>query len=84
MRKKLLDHELDRPPHLTEVKRAMWKLKSGKAAGSSGILPEMVKAGRGDEDFLGMMCDLVSTVLERKEGFEGVSGSFPYTHYQER
>ena len=66
VRQRSLDHELDRPPHLAEVKRAMWKLKSGKAARSSGILPEMVKAGRGDDDFLGMMCDLVSTVWEER------------------
>ena len=64
--KRPLDHELDRLPYLAEVKRAMWKLKSGKAPGSSGILPEMVKAGTGDEDFLGMMCDLVSAVWEER------------------
>ena len=66
LRQRLLDHKLDKPPHLSEVNRAMWKLKSGKAARSSGILPEMVKARTGYDDFLGMMCDLVSTVWKER------------------
>ena len=35
-----------------EVRQALTKLKNGKAAGSSGILPEMLKAGKRNDDFV--------------------------------
>ena len=37
--------ELAEKPITAELKRALNKLKNGKAGGSSGILPERVKAG---------------------------------------
>ena len=33
-----------------------------KAAGFSNILPEMLKAGAGSEDFMGMLTDFMSAV----------------------
>ena len=41
-------------------------LKSGKAGGSSGILPEMLKAASCEEEFLDLLLDLVCDI--RKEG----------------
>jgi Reverse transcriptase (RNA-dependent DNA polymerase) len=39
--------ELDEELTWREVNKALWSLKSGKAAGSDGIVPEMVQAARG-------------------------------------
>ena len=36
------------------------KLKNGKAAGYSSILPEMLKAGAGNEDFVSVLMDLMT------------------------
>ena len=44
----------------------MGKLRNRRAAGSSGILPEMLKAGRGDKNFMGMIWDLVNTVWKER------------------
>ena len=49
------------PPSKEELVEAVGKLKSGKAGGSSGILPEMVKAACCREEFLDLLLDL-STV----------------------
>ena len=43
----------------------MKALDNGKAAGSSGI-PEMLKAGRGSEDVVGMLTDLMSAVWKER------------------
>lgn len=51
-------------PTLGEVRQALTKLKNGKAAGSSGILPEMLKAGKRNDDFVQMISDLVGAVWE--------------------
>ena len=50
---------------MAELASAVKKLKSGKAGGSSGILPEMVKAGCCREEFLTALLDLVHTVWEQ-------------------
>ena len=42
-------------PSQLGVTEALGKLKNGKAAGTSCILPEMLKAGRENEDFVGMI-----------------------------
>ena len=50
---------------------AVGKLQNGKTGGRSGILPDMVKAGCCDEDFLNLLLDLVHTAwLEQKVPIE--------------
>ena len=51
---------------LHEVDRALGKLRNGKAPGRSNILPEMVKAGRGNEYFKEMLLDLISSVWQEQ------------------
>ena len=51
-----------RPPTEDELIGAIAKLKSGKAPGQSGILPEMIKAASCNSDFLGLLLDLMHTV----------------------
>ena len=51
-------------PTAREVKKALGKLKNGKAAGYSNILPEMLKAGARNEDFMCMLTDLMNAVWE--------------------
>ena len=41
----MLSTQLELEPSLEEVRKCLNKLKSGKAAGSSGIVAEMLKAG---------------------------------------
>ena len=48
----------DSTPKSKEVEKALSKLKNGKAAGNSNILPQMLKVGRRNEDFVGMFTDL--------------------------
>ena len=42
-------------PKSKEVEKVLSKLKNGKAAGNSNILPEMLKVGRMNEDFVEML-----------------------------
>ena len=42
-----------------KVKMALGKLKNGKAAGYSNILPEMLKAGARNKDFVSMLMELI-------------------------
>ena len=63
-------HEVDEVlagvPSATEVRKGLSKLKNRKAAGSSGILPEMLKVGRKYSDFVEMLKELLGEVwLER-------------------
>ena len=51
-------------PTAREVKRALGKLKTGKAKCYSNILPEMLKAGSRIEDFVSMLTELMSTLWE--------------------
>lgn len=46
-------------PSREELEEAIGKLKNGKAGGSSGILPEMVKAASCEDEFLDVLLDLV-------------------------
>ena len=57
---------MDELPSRVEVEKAVHKLKRGKAGGSSGILPEMVRVASCDEDFLDALMDLVEEVWEKK------------------
>ena len=54
-------HDLAEQPTTTELTAAIGKLKNGRAGGASRILPEMVKAGCSEDDFLDVMMDLVQT-----------------------
>ena len=51
-----------KPPTIGELEEAIGKLKSGKAAGQSGILPEMIRAASYDDDFLNSLLELVQLV----------------------
>ena len=55
------------PPTKEELVEAVGKLKSGKAGGSSGILPEMVKAACCEDEFLDLLLDLVHSVWRDSE-----------------
>ena len=45
VRQRPLSHEMAQLPSRDELEWVVSKLKNGKAGGSSGILPEMIKAG---------------------------------------
>ena len=45
---------------------ALSQVKSGKAAGSSGILPEMLKVGQNNSDFVGMLMEPVRAAWTEK------------------
>ena len=49
--------DLAQPPTLRELTTALGKLKTGKAGGSSNILPEMVKAACDDSEFRCLLLD---------------------------
>ena len=53
-------------PTEREVKRALGKLKNGKAAGYSNILSEMLKSGARNEDFVSILMELMSVVWENR------------------
>ena len=59
-----VDDSLGEPPKSQEIAKA---LKNGKAPGSSNILPEMLKAGRKDKDFVSMIADLLVSVWEERK-----------------
>ena len=66
-RQRPLRSQMAELPTTEELVSAVGKLQNGKAGGRSGILPEMVKVGCGDEDFLNLLLDLVHTAwLEQK------------------
>ena len=52
---------------MDELIDADGKLKNGKAGGSSGIVPEMVKAACCESDFLELLLNLVQTTWEKGE-----------------
>ena len=54
--------EMADPPTEEEVVQALGKLRSGKAAGESGILPEMVKAACCGEEFMERLVEMVKDV----------------------
>ena len=66
-RQRPLRQELAEKPTMTELASAVKKLKNGKAGGSSGILPEMVKAGCCREEFRSFLLDLVHAVWEQRQ-----------------
>ena len=54
--------EMADPPSSEEMENAISKLRTGKAAGKSGILPEMVKAACGNADFFNHLLELATIV----------------------
>ena len=59
--------DLARKPSRRELEKALSKLKSGKAGGSSGILPEMVKIACEEEEFMELLLALVHTVWNERQ-----------------
>ena len=53
-------------PSEEELQSALGKLKSGKAGGESGILPEMLKAVCWEEEFMKLLLELVKDVWRGK------------------
>ena len=60
-------HHMAELPSMEELTDAVGKLQNGKAAGKSGILLELVKAGCCNDNFLNIMLDLVCMVWQEKE-----------------
>jgi len=54
-------------PSSEDVFVALQQLKNRKAAGNSGILPEMLKARRTNSDFVAMLMDLVCAVRRERQ-----------------
>ena len=67
IRQRCVDGSLGQVPTLQEVAEAVSKLKNGKAPGSSNILPEMLKVGCKDEEFINMIVDLLSSVWKERK-----------------
>ena len=53
-------------PDEEDVQVALSQVKNGKAAGSSGILPEMLKVGQESHEFICMLLTLVRTIWREK------------------
>ena len=62
VRHRQVREEMAEPPNEEELLDALMKLRNGKAAGESGILPEMVKAACCDGNFVEMLLELVTEV----------------------
>ena len=59
--------QLERKSSMEELTTALHKLKNGKAAGSTNILPEMVRAAYEEVSFQTLLLDLVHTVWEERK-----------------
>ena len=64
VRQRPCNAELAESPTKAKLASALKKLKNGKAPCSSSILPEMVKAGRCDQDYIDMLWDVVGTAWQ--------------------
>ena len=58
-----VDDSLRSVPDFKTVERALGMLKNGKVAGSSGILPEMLKTGKGCGEFVDMLTEWANAIL---------------------
>lgn len=67
VRQREVDVSLGEQPKSQEIAKALSKLKNGKAPKSSNILPEMLKAGRKDKDFVSMIANLLASVWEERK-----------------
>ena len=61
-----IKRDLEELPSEQEVLKAIGKLRSGTAAGSSGILPEMVKYACRDGHFCALLLDLIQSAWEQQ------------------
>ena len=59
--------EMADPPTFEELEKAISKLRTGKAAGLSGILPEMVKAACGNADFFNHLLESTTAIWNRQQ-----------------
>ena len=59
--------EMADPPSSEELENAMSKLCTGKVAGQSGILPEMVKTACGNADFFNHLLELATIVWNEQQ-----------------
>ena len=59
--------EMADPPSSEELENAISKLRTGKAAGQSEILPEMVKAACGNADFFNHLLELATIVWNEQQ-----------------
>ena len=62
VRQRPIRPEMEELPSITELCDAIGKLRNGKAAGESGILPEMVKAACSQGEILNKLLELVHDV----------------------
>ena len=62
-----MKNEMSCLPSLEDLCEAITRLKNGKAAGSSGILPEMIKVACEREEFLEVLLDLVHEVWKESK-----------------
>ena len=66
VRQRKVNDTLGSVPTSQGVVKTLGQLKNGKAAGSSGMLPEMLKEGRKDSEFVGMLEELVRSAWEER------------------
>ena len=59
--------EMADPPSSEELEKVISKLHTGKAAGLSGILPEMVKAACGNADFFNHLLELTTAIWNEEQ-----------------
>ena len=67
VRQRPLRPEIAAPPSEEELRSALRKMNSGKAGGESGILPEMLRAACGEEDYMKLLLELVGGVWRQCE-----------------
>ena len=58
---------LAQKPSMRELTKALGRFKNGKAAGSSNILPEMIKTACDNGEFMALLLDLIHTVWEERK-----------------
>ena len=67
VRQRPLRPAMAEPPSEEEVHSALGKMKSGKAGGETGILPEMLKAACYKEEFMEWLLELVKDVWRESQ-----------------
>lgn len=59
--------ELEEPPSEEELVKAVSSMKNGKTGGESGMLQEMARVGCQNDEFRGLLTDLVHTARRKKK-----------------